>query len=95
MIAITVFLFVKIVMGIKRSLDINENMRKAIQEKLDKDEPLNKLEEKWMARQAKKDPANLPAKKVVEPAAPPAPAEPSSTDKLLMQILDQLKQNNQ
>ena len=65
-------------------------MRSAIQKKLDDDVELNALEQKWMEKMQKKDPENLPKKTVV---APPAPEEPSSTDKLLSQILEELKKN--
>lgn len=90
-IAITVFVFVKVVVGIQKTLDVNANMKAAIQKKLDADEELSAIEAKWMARMEKRDPANLPKKTVV---VPPAPAEPSSTDKLLMQILEELKKDN-
>ena len=89
-IAITVFLFVKVVNKIKDTLDFNANMRASIQKKLDEDVELNTLEQKWMDKMQKKDPENLPKKTVL---VPPAPAEPSSTDKLLIQILDQLKKD--
>ncbi len=91
LIAISVFLFVKLITKIQKTLDFNANMREAIQKKLDNDEELNTLENKWMQRMAKKDPENLP-KKTPAPA-PAAPAEPSSTDKLLMQILEELKKD--
>ena len=89
LIAISVFLFVKLISQVQKKLDFNANMKQAIQEKLDKDEDLYVIEQKWMKRMEKRDPANLP-KKTIAPE-PPAPAEPSSTDKLLMQILDELK----
>ena len=89
-IAITVFLFVKVINKIKDTLDFNANMRNSIQKKLDDDIELNALEQKWMEKMQKKDPENLPKKTVV---APPAPEEPSSTDKLLSQILEELKKN--
>lgn len=92
LIAITVFLFVKTIVAVQKSLDVNANMKAAIQKKLDNDEALNAVEEKWMARMQKKDPSNVPTKTVAPP--PPAPAEPSSTDKLLMQILEELKKEN-
>ncbi len=91
LIAVTVFLFVKVVTGIQKTLDFNANIRESIQKKLDSDQPLNAVEEKWMKKMAKRDPENLPKKTVAPP--PPAPAEPSSTDKLLMQILDELKKD--
>ena len=92
LIAITVFLFVKTIVAVQKSLDVNANMKAAIQKKLDNDEELNAVEEKWMARMKKKDPSNVPTKTIAPP--PPAPAEPSSTDKLLMQILEELKKEN-
>ncbi len=91
LIAITVFLFVKVVTGIQKTLDFNANIKTSIQKKLDSDQPLNAVEEKWMKKMAKRDPENLPKKTIAPP--PPAPAEPSSTDKLLMQILDELKKD--
>ena len=62
-----------------------------IQEKLDNDEPLTTVEQKWMDRVAKHDPDLVP-KKTPAPAPAKEP-EPSSTDKLLMQILDELKKD--
>ena len=91
LIAITVFLFVKVVAKIQKTLDFNATTKENIQKKLDNDEALNAIEQKWMQRMEKRDPANLPKKTVAPP--PPAPAEPSSTDKLLMQILDELKKD--
>ena len=91
LIAITVFLFVKVVAKIQKTLDFNATTKENIQKKLDNDEALNAIEQKWMERMEKRDPANLPKKTVAPP--PPAPAEPSSTDKLLMQILDELKKD--
>lgn len=92
LIAITVFLFVKVVAKVQKTLDFNATTKEIIQKKLDSDQELNAIEKKWMERMEKRDPANLP-KKTAEPV-PPAPAEPSSTDKLLMQILDELKKEN-
>ena len=76
---------------IQKTLDFNATTKENIQKKLDNDEALNAIEQKWMQRMEKRDPANLPKKTVAPP--PPAPAEPSSTDKLLMQILDELKKD--
>lgn len=93
LIAWTVFLIVKAINKIRETLDYNEVMRKSIQKKLDADEPLNEVENKWMKRMEKKNPAGVPHKTVVEEPAPAAEPEPSSTDKLLMQILAELKEN--
>ncbi len=93
LIAITIFAIVKIINKIRETLDYNEVMKNGIQRKLDADEQLNDLEKKWMKHMQKKNPAMVPHKtEVVEPE-PPAEPEPSSTDKLLAQILEQLKQN--
>ena len=91
-IALTVFLFVKTVNQIKSTLDFNAKMKANIQAKLDNDEELNTLEQKWMKKMAKKNPALVPTKTVAPP--PAEPEEPSSTDKLLIQILEELKKNN-
>lgn len=93
LIALTVFLIVKAINKVRETLDYNEVMKKAIQKKLDADEPLNEVENKWMKRMEKKNPAGVPHKTVVEEPAPAAEPEPSSTDKLLMQILAELKEN--
>ena len=90
-IALTVFLFLKVIMAVQKSLDVNAKMRASIQEKLDNDEPLTTVEQKWMNRVAKHDPDLVP-KKTPAPAPAKEP-EPSSTDKLLMQILDELKKD--
>lgn len=93
LIAITIFAIVKIINKVRETLDYNEVMKTNIQRKLDADEELNELEKKWMKRMQKKNPAIVPQKTVAAEPAPPAEPEISSTDKLLTQILDQLKQN--
>lgn len=95
LIAIVVFVIVKLINKAKEMTDINEIMTTKVQEKLDKDEELTAAEAKWLARYAKRHPDKAPKKaEVVEPAPVKEP-EPSSTDKLLMEILAQLKENNQ
>ncbi len=85
-IALFLFILVRVIANARKALDVDAQFRERIQAKLDKDEALDEHEQKWMARQEKKNPEMLPKKK---PA--PAPAEPSSTDKLLMDILAELK----
>lgn len=89
LIALTVFLFVKIVTNLQKSLDIHEKIRENVQEKLNNDQELTKAEQKWLAKVTKYDPDKAPKKVIPEP---PKPVEPSSTDKLLMQILQEMKQ---
>lgn len=93
LIAITIFAIVKIINKVRETLDYNEVMKNNIQRKLDADENLNELEKKWIARMEKKNPSIVPHKTVAVEPAPPAEPELSSTDKLLTQILEQLKQN--
>ena len=94
LIALTIFLIIKVINKVRETLDYNEVMKNNIQRKLDADEELNDIEKKWVKRMEKKNPDMVPHKTVV--AEPAAPAEPeiSSTDKLLTEILQQLKQNN-
>lgn len=90
-IAITVFTFVKVFTRVQKSLDINEKLRSIVQEKLNNDEELTKAEAKWLEKIKKYDPDKAPKKVVPEE---PKPVEPSSTDKLLMDILAELKKDN-
>lgn len=92
LIALTVFLFVKVITNLQKSLDVNEKLRTSVQDKLNKDEPLNKTEERWLKKVQKYDPDKAPKKVIPEE---PKPAEPSSTDKLLMEILAELKKDKQ
>lgn len=93
-IAIFLFVLIKVIAKVRSAMDINANLTKTVQEKIDKDEPLTDFEASWLKRYAKKNPALAPKKK--EPAAEEQPKEPelSSTDKLLTEILSTLKQAN-
>ena len=64
-----------------------------VQNKLDADEELNKFEQKWLKRYTKSNPDTAPKKTVVEEVIEETPAEPelSTTDKLLTEILNELK----
>ena len=76
LIAIVVFVIVKLINKAKEMTDINEIMTDIneimttkVQEKLDKDEELTAAEAKWLARYAKRHPDKAPKKaEVVEPA---------------------------
>lgn len=94
-IAWTVFLFVKAAIGVKKSLDYNDNMKNVVQKKLDADEKLTSIESKWLARKLKKDPADAPKKTAPKTAAPAAAAAaPTATELLLKDILAELKAAN-
>ena len=92
-IALFLFILVKIIAKVKKTIDFNTNMCEVVQKKLDADEELNEFEQKWLKYYAKRNPDTAPVKKVVEEVANEAPAEPelSTTDKLLTEILLELK----
>ena len=99
-IALFLFILVKIIAKVKSTLDFNANMCELVQKKLDADEELNKFEAKWLKRYTKSNPDTAPKKVVVEPVVEEAPAEPvepelSTTDKLLTEILQELKANKE
>lgn len=98
-IALFLFILVKVIAKIKSTLDFNANMCELVQKKLDTDEELNKFEAKWLKRYTKSNPDTAPKKVVVEPVVEEAPAEPvvpelTTTEKLLTEILQELKAKN-
>lgn len=98
-IALFLFILVRIIAKIKSTLDFNANMCELVQKKLDTDEELNKFEAKWLKRYTKSNPDTAPKKVVVEPVVEEAPAEPvvpelTTTEKLLTEILQELKAKN-
>ena len=98
-IALFLFILVKVIAKVKSTLDFNANMCELVQKKLDTDEELNKFEAKWLKRYTKSNPDTAPKKVVVEPVVEEAPAEPvvpelTTTEKLLTEILQELKAKN-
>ena len=93
-IALTIFVIVKIFNHFKKVTDFNANMTKLVQEKLDKDEELNKIEANWLKRYTKRNPDLAPKKKVPEEPKPEVKPEPTVTEKLLTEILAELKNKN-
>lgn len=87
--ALVLFIIIKAVNKAKQEADVNAKMKEKCEEKMKKGEELNAVEKKWVARMEKKHPEMVP--KLPEPEAEPAPAEPSETEKLLAQILAELK----
>jgi len=88
-IALFLFILVKIIRSVQKSLDIDAQLTASVQKKLDNDEKLTDFEAKWLAGKIKRDPENAPAKKP-EPQPEPAP-EPTPTEKMLAEIVDLLK----
>lgn len=92
-IALFLFILIRVIARVKKTLDFNANMCEVVQKKLDADEELNKFEQKWLKRYVKSNPDTAPKKTVVEEETPAEP-ELSSTDKLLTEILLELKKGN-
>ena len=93
-IGLTVFLMVKIYGKVRSSIDLNANLIKIVQAKLDKDEPLNDFEQKWLKRFSKRNPDLAPKKKEDAEEAEEA-VEPTKTEALLSEILVELKKQNE
>ena len=92
-IGLTIFVIVKVFNHFKKITDFNANMVVLVQQKLDKDEDLNDFEKKWLKRYTKRYPELAPKKKVEEVKEEVKP-EPTVTEKLLTEILQELKNNN-
>ncbi|MDY2880480.1 MAG: large conductance mechanosensitive channel protein MscL [Candidatus Borkfalkiaceae bacterium] len=93
LIALIVFLIVRIVTRVSRELDYNNRMKEAVQEKYDKNEALSSREAKWVARMQKDHPEMVPVRKEDVVPAEPAPAAPTEAE-LLQSILEELKKQN-
>ena len=98
-IGLTVFLMVKIFTKLKESMDLNANMCENVQDKLNKGEELNEIEKRWYKRFKKHYPDKAP-KTLEEQAVLSTPKEvkkpePSETEKLLAQILEEIKSKQQ
>lgn len=92
-IALFLFILVKVIRSVQKSLNIDAQLTASVQKKLDNDEKLTDFEAKWLANKIKRDPENAPAKKP-EPQPEPAP-EPTPTEKMLAEIVDLLKKEQQ
>lgn len=89
LVAFVVFCIVKAVNKAKEEADVNSKMKQRCEAKLAADEELTDAEKKWVAKMEKKHPDMVPVKPAPAPA--PAPAEPTATEKLLAEILAELK----
>lgn len=90
LIALVVFLIVKLINSAKEAADVDGRMIPVVQAKLNADEELSRSEEKWLIRYNKKH-SDAPLKKNEPIAAEPVEAEPTVTEKLLADILAELK----
>lgn len=95
LIAIVVFTIVKLINKASESLNYNLNMKKTVEKKYAENEELNKMEKRWVARMKKYNPEMVPVNPAdvveAEPELEPAPEEPTVTEKLLTEILAELK----
>lgn len=90
LIAIILFIIIKFVNKLADELNVNKKMRENILEKMKKGDKLNSVENRWMKRMKKNHPELVPS--LEEPAQVPEPvAEPTATEKLLGEILEELK----
>lgn len=97
-IGLTVFVMVKLFTHFKKKLDFNANMCEEVQEKFNKGEELNEFEKRWYKRFKKRNPdlapKTLEEQAAAAAAAAPAPVkapEPTATEKLLQEILEEIK----
>ena len=93
-IGLTVFVMVRAFAKFKETMDFNLNMTKNVQEKFNNNEELNEIEKKWYKRFKKKYPDKAPKtleeQESIESVEPPK-AEPTETERLLGEILNELK----
>ena len=92
-IGLTIFIMVKVYSKITSSMDVNATLTKIVQQKLDNDEPLTKLEEKWLKKFSKRHPELAPKKQEV--VKEEKVEEPTKTEALLTEILEELKKKNE
>ena len=92
-IALVVFILVKLINKAKDLADVNERMTREVQKKLDNDKELTDFEQTWLNRYAKRYPDKAP-KKTEKVVPEPEVKEPTETEKLLTEILIELKARN-
>lgn len=90
-IALFLFILIRIIAHAKKAIDVNANLCEIVQKKFDNDEELTDFEEKWLVRYAKRNPDLAPKRKVEEVVEEPKEPELTQTEKLLTEILAELK----
>ncbi|HBK01933.1 MAG TPA: large conductance mechanosensitive channel protein MscL [Clostridiales bacterium] len=94
LIAFVVFCIVKAINKARELADVDAMMTEKVQKKLDADEKLSDAEEKWLKRYTKRYPDKAPKKTEVV-VEEPVVEEPTKTEKLLEDILNELKANTE
>ena len=92
LIALILFIIIKFFNRLSDELNINKKMKEAITEKMKKGDKLNSAENRWIKRMEKNHPEMVPTLDEPEPQPEPVP-EPTVTEKLLGEILEELKKN--
>ena len=88
--AFILFLIIKTINRVSEELNVNKKMKERILEKMKNDEPLSDGEKRWIEKMKKKNPDMVPT--LEQPAEEPEPTpEPTETEKLLQEILLELK----
>ena len=94
LIAFVVFCIVKAINKARELADVDAMMTEKVQKKLDAGEKLSDAEEKWLKRYTKRYPDKAPKKTEVV-VEEPVVEEPTKTEKLLEDILNELKANTE
>ncbi len=96
LIAFVVFMIVKVINHASEKLNVNAIMKEAAEKKLEKGEELNKSEKRWVKRMKAYHPEFVPVQ--LQPKAEakePEPPVPTETEKLLAEILSELKKEHE
>ena len=95
LIALVVFTIVKVMNHASESLNVNNIMKEQIEKKLEKGEELTKTEKRWVKKMEAYHPELIPdALKPKEEVKQPEPPAPTETEKLLTEILAELKKEH-
>ncbi len=95
LIAFVVFMIVKVINQASEKLNVNAIMKESAEKKLAKGEELSKSEKRWVKRMKAYHPEFVPVQ--LQPKAEvkePEPPVPTETEKLLAEILAELKKEN-
>lgn len=95
LIALVVFSIVKFINHASEKLNVNAIMQEKLEKKLQAGEELTKSEKRWVKRMRDMHPEFVPASmQPKEEVKQPEPPVPTETEKLLAEILQELKKEN-
>lgn len=91
LVALILFIIIKFINGLAQQMDVNAKMKAKIEDKMKKGDRLTSVEKRWVKRMEKNHPEMVPSlDPPAEPKPEPAP-EPTETERLLAEILAELK----